>query len=94
MDDGWVNSIRDIGDNHIMAWNQQDEERYIKGFADGDDDALDIAFDIIQRGVWNVDKTDRIQPWDLFLELMAVATPEVKAKFIDRIKELEDKCYD
>ena len=56
MDDGRFVCIRGIGGNHIMAWNQQDEERYIKGFADGDDDALDIAFDIIQRGVWNVDK--------------------------------------
>ena len=93
MDDGWFVCIRDFGGNNIMAWNQQDEERFIKGFADGDDDALDIAYDIIQRGVWNVDKTDRIQPWDLFLELMAVATPEVKAKFIERMKEMEDKVY-
>ena len=40
-----------------------------------------------------IDKTDCIQPWDLFLELMAVATPEVKAKFIERMKEMEDKVY-
>ena len=76
-----------------MAWNQQDDERYFKGFADGDDDALQLAYSIIERGMWNEDKTDRIQPWDLFLELMAVATPEVKLKFMKKIKELEDKCY-
>tara|TARA_B100000029_G_scaffold500520_1_gene572393 strand:+ start:1599 stop:1832 length:234 start_codon:yes stop_codon:yes gene_type:complete len=77
-----------------MAWNQQDEERHFKGFADGDDDALTLAYNVLEKGMWNVDKTDRIQPWDLFLELMAVSTPEVKAKFMNRIKELEDKCYD
>lgn len=93
MDDGWFVCIRDIGGNNIMAWNQQDEERYFKGFADGDDDALQLAYSIIERGMWNEDKTDRIQPWDLFLELMAVATPEVKLKFMKKIKELEDKCY-
>ena len=76
-----------------MAWNQQDEERYFKGFAAGDDDALHLAYSIIERGMWNEDKTDRIQPWDLFLELMAVATPEVKLKVMKKIKELEDKCY-
>ena len=92
MDDGWVNCIRDIGCTY-MSWNQQDEERHMKGFADGDDDALTLAYSIIERGMWNEDKTDRIQPWDLFLELMAVATPEVKLKFMKKIKELEDKCY-
>ncbi len=77
-----------------MSWNQQDEERHMKGFADGDDDALTLAYDVLEKGMWNIDKTDRIQPWDLFLELMAVCTPDVKAKFMNRIKELEDKCYD
>ena len=92
MDDGWFVCIRDIGGTY-MSWNQQDEERHIKGFADGDDDALTLAYDMLDKGVWNEDKTDRIQPWDLFLELMAVATPEVKAKFINKMKEIEDKCY-
>ena len=43
-----------------MAWNQQDEERHIKGFADGDDDALTLAYDMLDKGVWNEDKTIRI----------------------------------
>ena len=92
MDDGRFVCIRDIGGTY-MSWNQQDEERHIKGFADGDDDALTLAYDMLDKGVWNEDKTDRIQPWDLFLELMACATPEVKAKFINKMKEIEDKCY-